>query len=115
MAAITIQEVDLDGLNSHTYAPASAGGDTFDNSSGKVLFAAQHVGGATAPLVITLNSQRTCDYGFDHDVTIDIDFGEDVLAGPFNKLRFNASDGLVSVSYDGVTDLEVAALKLIEA
>lgn len=115
MATLTVQEVDLDGINSHTFASADGGGDVFDNASGKVLLHFQHVGGGTDPHVITVDSQRQCDQGFDHDVTINIDFGEDVLAGPFDKLRFNDATGSVQISYDGVTDLEVAALKLVEA
>lgn len=115
MATLTVQDIDLDGLNSHTWQAASAGGDEFDNSSGKVLLHIQHVGGATAPIVVTVDSQRQCDQGFDHDVTINIDFGEDVLAGPFNKLRFNDTGENVQITYDDVTDLEVAALKLVNA
>lgn len=115
MATLSVQDVDLDGLNSHTWDSADVGGDIFDNASGKVLLHVRHVGGSTDPHVVTVDSQRACDQGYDHDVTIDIDFGEDVLAGPFNKLRFNTTAGNVSVSYDDVTDLEVAALKLLEA
>lgn len=115
MAALPIQDIDLDGINSHTFQAADAGGDEFDNSSGKVLLHVQHVGGSSAPIVITVDSQRECDQGFDHDVTIDIDFGEDVLAGPFDKLRFNDTGGNVQISYDDETDLEIAALRLINA
>lgn len=115
MAILTVQDVDLDGLNSHTWSAADAGGDMFDNSSGKVLLHIQHVGGSAAPIVVTVDSQRNCDQGFDHDVTINIDFSEDVLSGPFPKLRFNDNSGNVQITYDDVTDLEVAALRLINA
>lgn len=111
MATLTIQQIDLDGIPNHTYTPAAGGGDVFAND-GKILLAINRPSGSTQ--VVTVNSQRTCNQGFDHDVTISTTSGDSVIAGPFDATRFNNASGQVELTYDGVTGLEVAVLKLSE-
>lgn len=111
MATLTVQSLGVNGLKDHTYASAAGGGDVFPND-GKTLFKVRNTAGGANAQTVTLNSQTNCNQGFDHDVAIAIDFGEEVIAGPFPPARFNNSAGQIAVTYSGVTNIEVAALRM---
>lgn len=107
MAVLTVQEVVNTGLNP-SYAGAAAGGDEFANN-GDVLFHVKN--GDASAHTVTINSQVNCNQGFDHDGGGSIPAGEERMYGPFPKSRFNP-DGNVQVTYDAVTSVTVAAIKL---
>ena len=108
MANLAIQKVTLTGLEP-MYVAAAVGGDTFTNN-GKVTFNVKN--GDIAPVTITINSATACNYGFDHNIAIVVPAGGAVTVGPFQQGRFNnpANNGLVDVTYSGVTLLTVAAI-----
>ena len=94
---------------SPAFVAAAAGGD-------RIPFVDQssylHVknGGASA-ITVTINSQKLCDQGFDHDETVSVPAGGERMIGPFSD-RFRTSDGYVAFNYSAVTSVTVAAIEV---
>lgn len=109
MAQLAIQSSTVSG-KAVTYSAAAVGGDSFANNGMTLL----HVknGGASA-VTVTVNSQKTCNYGFDHDITVSVAAGEERVIGTFNRERFSDNDGNVQVTYSGVTVVTVSAISAI--
>lgn len=108
MAVLTVQDVTAAGLTP-TYVAASAGGDSFVNDGRTVL----HVkNGDTVAHTVTIVSAKTCNQGFQHNIQVTVGAGSDKMIGPFPTDRFNNDSGQVSVTYDGVTSVTVAALQI---
>lgn len=108
MAVLSVQEITTDGLNPLLVA-ADPAGDEFPND-GKTFFRVDN--GSAAGITVTFNSQKPCNYGFDHDVQVSVPAGESMLVGPFEPNRFNNSNGRVEVSYSDATSVTVAAIKI---
>ena len=113
MAAIAVQDLNLDGLVNPTMTAAAALGDTVQNSDERVFIYA--VNGSAGTINITANAQRNCNHGYIHDEVLTLLAGEDGYLGPFDKERFNTSTGDVSLTYDDVTSLTIAAIRLTVA
>ena len=93
--------------NALVYSSASGGGDVFPNSGKEILHVRNAGVGACA---VTINSQRNCDQGFDHNQTVSVPAGEDRMIGYFSPNRFNNGSGNVEVTYDQVTSVTVAVM-----
>lgn len=111
MATLTVQTISHTGLEVAPVA-AAGGGDDFANDGRTMLYV---VNGDASPHTVTIDSKVTCNFGSDHDVAVTVPAGESRWIGPFAPSRFNGADGLVDVSYDGVTSVTVAAVKLAQA
>lgn len=109
MATLTMQKPTLSGI-ALTYSNCSAGGDEFVNNSGRVCIHVKN--GNTAAQTVTVNSQKPCDQGYDHDVVVSIPASSDRLIGPFTTDRFNDANGKVQITYSGVTSMTIAAIEL---
>lgn len=108
MAVLTVQKITQAGI-APSFAAASAGGDEFANSGRTFL----HVkNGGAGSINVTINSQKPCDQGFDHDLVVAVPNGGERVIGPFEPGRFNNSSSRVAVSYSGVTSVTVAALEV---
>ena len=108
MAVLNIQKITSDGLNP-VFVAADAAGDEIPNGGRNVL----HVkNGSAGQITVTINSQRACNQGFDHDQTVDIPAGEERVIGPFNSSRFNNSNGRVEAAYSAAANVTVAALEV---
>ncbi len=111
MAALTVAVMDLTGLvPAAVDAAATGGGDTFANN-GNTFFYADNAGGSD--IEITFDDIGTPTPGgtldaFDPDVTIDVALGTIAIMGPFPTQRFGTT---VSVTYEGVASLTVAAIR----
>lgn len=106
MAALSIQKITRTGLVP-AYAAAGGSGDTFVNDGATFL----HVkNGSAGSINVTVNSQRTCDQGFDHDEVVAVGAGAEKMIGPFRTDRFNdTTTGAVAVSYSATTTVTVGA------
>ena len=105
MAVIAPQTIDLDG--EHADYAAAVGPDTFVND-GRTYLHVKNTNGATR--TVTIDSTRSCDQGFDHDVAVVIPATTgDELIGPFPTARFGTT---CTVTYSAVTGVTVAAFKL---
>jgi len=108
MAAITVQQITIDGLEPAAEVAASELGDTMVNNGRTYLKVTDT--GTTAP-VVTIASQVACSQGLTHDYTVTVQSGEYRLIGPFPQDQFNL-DGSVVITYDDHTDVTVTAFSL---
>lgn len=109
MATLTVQDIDLDG-EAADYVACAAGGDQFANT-GREHIHVKNTNAATRS--VTVNSQRACDQGFDHDVAVVIPATTgDVMIGPFPTERFNDGSNNVLITYSAVTGLTIGVFKL---
>lgn len=109
MAELTVQRTGLEGL-APEFDAADELGDEFVNSGKAVL----HVkNGGMSELTVTVDSQAKCNFGFDHDIAVDVAAGEESIIGPFPKARFDDPNKKVQISYSGVTDVTVAVLEVV--
>lgn len=108
MANLTVQKFNRDGITP-SFTAADVAGDSFFNN-GDVAFHIKN--GDVAAVTVTVNSVAKCSHGFDHDLDISIDAGEEKILGPFSANRFNDTERNVSVSYSAVTSVTVAAYRM---
>lgn len=116
MAELTVQQIDLEGLEA-SFVAADEEGDSFFND-GRVFLHVKN--GALASVTVTIDSVVLCDQGHDHDIQVEIpafndgegteDSGERLI-GPFPK-RFNDENNMVNVAYSDESDVTVAAIRL---
>ncbi len=108
MAALTVQDISLSGLEP-TYASAAAGGDTFVND-GDVFF--HIINSDTASKTVTLTTAGKIQGINIADITVTVPASEDRMIGHFPPAIFNSGSTGVSVSYSAVTSVTVAAIRL---
>jgi len=118
MADLTIQDVVEGGL-APAYAAADVAGDALLNLVGDVFVHVRN--GDAAQHTVTVTAQEASHEipGFGAmskaDVQVAIPAGAETFIGPFPRAAFNDAGGKVQVSYDGVTAVTVAALRLVRA
>lgn len=109
MATLTVHTLTRSG-DSKAYVAADVAGDLVPND-GKVFLHFKNTNAATR--TATVNSVKPCDQGFDHNEAILVAATTgDEMCGPFDPARFNDANGMLSVTYDAVTNLTVAAVRL---
>ena len=108
MATLTVQDIVLTGLNP-SYVVSAVGGDEFAND-GKTFIHVKN--GHTSAWVVTVDSVAPCSQGYDHNAVVSIPASGERIIGPFDKHRFDDSAGKVQITYDGVTVLTIAAIRL---
>jgi len=108
MAILTVQQASLSGVNT-TYGAAAGGGDQFANT-GKAMIHVKN--GDVSSKTVTVDSQKVCSQGFDHDAAVAIPAGEERMIGPFPKDRFNDANGDVQITYSAVTSVTIAVVEL---
>lgn len=110
MATLTVQDLDVGGLDPTLVAADAGLSDQFENRDERVMFEVSNGGGSTCN--VTISAQRACNHGFTHDISEAVLAGEDRRFGPFDKERFNDTNGNIVVSYDQVASVTVAATRL---
>jgi hypothetical protein len=108
LADLTIQSIAVSGTTV-SFVPASVAGDAFVNEGRTFLYVQNN---DDASHTVTINSVTQCDQGFDHDVVVSVAAGVDKMIGPFLPSRFNDTSRKVSVTYDSVDGVIVAAVKI---
>ena len=108
MAELSVQQIDIDGLDP-SFPGADVGGDSFLNDGDTVLYVKND---DSAEHTVTLEIQKSVDFGSLTNPTVTVPAGEERIIGPFNREWFNDSDKYAHVSYDAVTSVTVAALKV---
>ena len=114
MATLTAQKIVLGGVTP-SYAASDVAGETFSNTGDVFL----HVkNGDASPHNVTIVTQATTvdkeGYGsitLSSEVIAVANAGEEMI-GPFPQSRFNDPSGDVSITYDDVTSMTVALIKL---
>lgn len=105
----SVQQIGLAGLAATYTAPTATDGDNFANNGKSVVHVKNASGGS---INVTINSVRTCNYGFDHDLVVAVAAGAEKFIGPFPKDRFDNDSGQVNVICSAVTDVTMAVLTM---
>ena len=113
MAELTVQNIVDTGLEA-TFASAAGGGDHFTNDGKTFLWVKN---GATDCNVTVTTQKSTVDVsGFGtlslSNAAITVTATEERLIGPWPTNRWNDSSSFVQVTYDDVSNVTVAAIKL---
>lgn len=109
MATLTTQQIGLAGIAVSSVA-ASGGGDVLQ--PGDHTFLKVKNGGGSG-ITVTVASPGTCNQGGTHDLVVSVAAGAIEDIGPLPAQRFaNPSDGLVHVTYSGVTTVTVSAVTI---
>jgi len=109
MADLTVQRLDADG-HEITFIACDPLGDIFTNN-GQTFLQITNTG-ETAEMV-TVNSVKPCNYGFDHDMVFTVPAGKTITTPTFSPARFNDNQGKVSITYSDATNLQIAAVSII--
>jgi hypothetical protein len=107
MATLAVQKGARTGT-AITYVAAAAGGDQFPAAPGRALHV-KNDGGSS--IDVTINSQKVCDQGVDHDVVVAVAAGAEKVLSGFTSERFADANGYVQVAYSGVTTVTVAVVE----
>ncbi|HHY47100.1 MAG TPA: hypothetical protein GX506_07370 [Firmicutes bacterium] len=108
MAVLTVQKLANSGITP-TYSAADVAGDKFANN-GRTFLVVKN--GSASAITVTVNSQKQCDQGFDHDITVNVPASGEKWIGPLDPNRFNNAQGQVEVAYSAVTSVTVAAIQV---
>ena len=120
MANLTIQDALLAGLNV-SFAAAGGGGsgagaDNILANDGKSVLYVKNDNAGSVDVTVTseVTAKTIVGYGSAtfSDVTVSIPAGEERMIGPFPTSRFNDSSSQVSVSYDEISSVTVAAVRI---
>lgn len=96
------------GGTSLAFAAADAGGDQFEPSARNRLVVVNDDAGSITVTVVTPGNDK---YGNARpDIDFSIPAGESAVFGPFPQDLADPADGLVDVSYSGVTNVTVALI-----
>lgn len=108
MATLSYQQAEVLGA-AFTMAAADVAGDQVAPAThGAVLVTNDDA----SPIVVTVAVPGTTEYGQpEPDFTVDVPAGESRLIGPFGA-DLADEDGLVSLSYDSITSVTVAAISI---
>jgi hypothetical protein len=109
LAQLTVQSAKVSG-QAVTFTAASATGDSFTNN-GMTLFKVKN--GGVSSITVTINSQKQCNYGFDHDISVTVAAGEEKVIGTFPRERFSDDSNNVQITYSDVTSVTVCAISAI--
>ena len=104
---LTVQSMTSAGVEV-TFTAANADGNYFTNDGRTFIWIKN---GDESDHNIIIDSPTSCNYGFTHDVTVEVTTGEDRLIGVFDTARFNDSNGRVNVTYSAVTSVTIAVVK----
>lgn len=108
MATLTARTVVRAGVDPALVA-CSGGGDEFVNTGAEFILVTN---GHTSDWVVTIATPATVDGLAVADRTVTIPDGESRLIGPFPKATYNSGTNKVNLTYDGVTAMTIAVLKL---
>jgi hypothetical protein len=110
MAALTVENIGLAGIEP-TLVAAAGGGDTFSNDGVATFLVVDNASGGA--IVLTFDDTGSVSplaaKTFDADVEVSVGAGAVAYIGPFALSRFTKT---VAISYSGVTSLTVGALRL---
>lgn len=110
MAALTVQNILIDGAQKATLVPAAAAGDSFVNE-GKTFIEVDN--GDAGDITVTIAGQRNLPLGTSADQTIVVAGLSVALIGPFPVGNYNReTDESVVIDYSAVVSVIVAAFSV---
>lgn len=109
MAQLSIQTTSVSGSTT-TYNSADSEGDSLDNNGMTLLYVSND---GSSSITVTVSAQKTCEFGFMHDITVDVATGEEKVIGTFRRDRFNDKNNNVQVTYSGTTSVQVKTVSVV--
>jgi hypothetical protein len=109
VATLTVQDITTAGQVPASLVAAAGGGDQFPND-GRTMF--EVANGSGGSITVTFASQKPCDQGSTHNTAVAVAAGATKRIGPFDPTRYNDGNGMVQVTYSGVTSLTVGVSSL---
>lgn len=110
MATLTVKQPTAAVAVALGAAAAEAGGDKFLND-GRVILYVKNTNASTYTITVVTAGVVLGSIAI-ADVTFTVAQSEEKIVGPFPPRYFNDGGGFVNLSYSGVTNLTVAAVKL---
>jgi len=108
MALLTVQQISRAGLT-RSLTAAAGGGDTFANDGRTFLEVANRSGGS---ITVTIVTTANVDGNAVADTSVAVGAGVTMLIGPFPPATYNDANGIVSLTYSGVTSLTLNPFRL---
>src|SRR6478672_3621863 len=108
MAQLTVTPITRAGI-AGTLAAAAGGGDSFANN-GQVYV--EVVNGGGSPITVSIAISASIDGISVPARTVSVTNGQRRLIGPFPTGQYNDANGLVQLTYSGVTTVTVGAFQL---
>ena len=116
MALLTAQTPHLDNTEL-TMAACAGGGDSFANNGRQYVLLWN---GGASPLTVTFDSPGTCSFGTAanavHDLAPAVAGNATTpklcIIGPFSPGQYNDTNGLVQITYSGVTSLRISVITI---
>ena len=106
-------ELIVYGINEDpVFVPAADTGDTFRNSQATELIVWNDTAGS---VVLTVTAKSRCNFKFLDHQTHTIPAQTLTAIRPFKSQRFNDANGLVHISFDDHTNIQVSARRLLQA
>jgi hypothetical protein len=115
MAVLTVNEVGLAGFRDDNALVAAAGGGD-QILPGPTTYIRVNNGGGS-PIIVTVATPGTIGNSglAQGDVSVSVTNAQSRLIGPFPAHLFaDPTDGLVDITYSGVTSVTVGAFKLVQ-
>ena len=117
MAALTITDVTASGINAPSLVSASCGGDTAKNDNSDIFLWVKNSDASAHTVTVTAQKPSPTVPGFgqvtksDVSVQVPATSGEKLI-GPFPTIAYNQTDGTIAITYDDVTGVTIAAVRL---
>lgn len=108
MATLSSQSINRTGLEP-SFASCASGGDEFVNNGNEFIYVKN---GDGSPHTVTIATPATVDGLAVADREVAVPAGEERIIGPFPKATYDDTAGKVQLTYDAVTSLTIAVLKL---
>ncbi len=110
MAALTVSEIVVTGLDSSAlFTAAAGGGDTLVNTGREFIYIKN---GDASPITVTFTTAGTHKGLALTDPTVTVGATDEQIIGPFSVGPFNNTSGQVAVAYTAVTSVTVAVFQL---
>jgi hypothetical protein len=107
VATLAVQKGSRTGV-ALTFTAAAGGGDQFPAGGARAL----HVkNGSGSSMDVTVNSQKPCDQGVDHDIVVSVAAGAEKVISGLTYERFADANGYVQVTYSLATSVTVAVVE----
>lgn len=106
---IAVQQLGLGDFSLLTEVAANAGGNYFTNDGNTVFIVSNESADTPQEVTVAVNPDK---YGRDKTLMLDVTNGRVGMIGPLDPAVFNDANGRVQITYEGVTNIKVFAVKL---
>jgi len=110
MAVLTTYTVDYDGLDISSAYAAAAASQEFPND-GRTFIHILNTNGSSRTCTLTTAGTISGHAIADTVITVGATTGN-VMAGPFNRSIYNASDGNIDITWSATADVTIGVFKL---